>query len=164
MSDGGELRDLYQQVILDHYKRPRHFGALPAANRAARGDNPLCGDQIEVALRVEDGRVADVAFTGAGCAISTASASLMTEAVAGKTVAEAEALFARFHRLLTGSAAEAAAELAGDDLGKLVAFGGVREYPVRVKCATLAWHTLRSALQAPGATVTTEESDDERPH
>ena len=108
--------------------------------------------------------MADVSFSGSGCAISTASASLMAEAIAGKTVAEAEALFARFHRLLTGSGEEAAAELAGDDLGKLVAFGGVREYPVRVKCATLAWHTLRSALEQPGSTVSTEEASDERPH
>jgi nitrogen fixation protein NifU and related proteins len=159
-----ELRDLYQEVILDHYKRPRHFGPLPAANRTASGHNPLCGDQIELFLEVADGRVAKVSFAGSGCAISTASASMMTEAVAGKTVAEAEALFARFHRLLTGTAEEAAAELAGDDLGKLAAFGGVREYPVRVKCATLAWHTLRTALHQSGATVSTEETNDERPH
>jgi nitrogen fixation NifU-like protein len=159
-----DLRDLYQEVILDHTKRPRNFGALGGANRTARGHNPLCGDRLDLYAEVRDGRLVGVSFKGSGCAISTASASMMTEAVRGKTVAEAEALFARFHRLLTGSGEEAAAELAGGELGKLAAFGGVREYPIRVKCATLAWHTLRSALRAPGGTVSTEEDGDERPH
>jgi nitrogen fixation NifU-like protein len=153
-----DLRDLYQEVILDHNKRPRNFGRLATANRTASGYNPLCGDRLELALEVRDGVVVGVAFEGSGCAISTASASMMTEAVKGKTVAEAEATFERFHHLLTDGAGS------GEGLGKLAVFSGVREYPVRVKCATLAWHTLHSALAEPGATVSTEEEDDERPH
>jgi nitrogen fixation protein NifU and related proteins len=138
-----DLRDLYQEVILDHSRQPRNFGALDRANRAARGDNPLCGDRLVLAARVRDGRVEDLAFEGSGCAISVASASLMTEAVKGHTVEEVEAMYQRFHRLLTS---DAAAGEAGD-LGKLEVFGGVREYPIRVKCATLAWHTLHAALE-----------------
>jgi nitrogen fixation protein NifU and related proteins len=136
-----DLRDLYQEVILDHTRRPRNFGTLPAANHQAEGNNPLCGDQVTVFLDLSDGRIRDVAFQGAGCAISTASASLMTEALKGKTVEEARRLFHVFQDLVTTGAGE------GDpELGKLAVFTGVREYPMRVKCATLAWHTLLAAL------------------
>ena len=139
-----ELRELYQSVILDHNKRPRNFGELEGANREANGHNPLCGDILRVQLDVEDGRVAGVAFTGSGCAISTASASLMTEAIKGRPVPEVEQLFGCFHDLVTAPPGEAARP---DGLGKLQVFGGVREFPVRVKCATLAWHTLAEALE-----------------
>ena len=151
MSLSDDLRQLYQEVILDHYKRPRNFGPLPDADHSAEGYNPLCGDQVKVSVRLEDGRVADAHFEGAGCAISTASASLMTDAVKGLTVDEAEALFQRFHGLVSGKS-EVSDE---DDLGKLEALAGVRDYPVRIKCATLAWHALRSALHG-GEKVTTE--------
>ena len=149
MSD--ELRDLYQSVILDHGKRPRNFGALPDANRIADGHNPLCGDKLRVYLKVEDDTVRDVHFDGSGCAISTASASLMTQVVKGMKVADALALFRRFHAFLT---ADRATE--PGDLGKLSVFGGVREFPIRVKCATLAWHTLRNALEGQSAVAQTE--------
>jgi nitrogen fixation NifU-like protein len=145
-----DLDELYQEVILDHTRRPRNFGRLAAANRSASGDNPLCGDRLDLDLEVRDGRIQDVAFQGAGCAISTASASLMTEAVKGRPLAEVQALAERFHTLMTGEGP------AGEELGKLAALSGVREYPMRVKCATLAWHTLRSALAGAGATVSTE--------
>ena len=138
----GELRDLYQEVILDHNRRPRNFGPLPAANRQAEGYNPLCGDKVTVFLDVEDGRIREVAFQGSGCAISTASASLMTEALKGRSVDEARELFHDFHSLVTTGAGEGSPEL-----GKLTVFGGVREFPMRVKCATLAWHTLLAALE-----------------
>jgi nitrogen fixation NifU-like protein len=137
-----DLRDLYQEVILDHSRQPRNFGALAEANHAARGDNPLCGDQLHLSLKVRGEVVEDVAFEGSGCAISMASASLMTQAVKGHTVAEAEDLFDRFRRLLTR---DEPGELG--DLGKLEVFSGVREFPMRVKCATLAWHTLHAALE-----------------
>jgi nitrogen fixation NifU-like protein len=151
-----ELRQLYQEVILDHYKKPRNFGPLAGADHTAEGYNPLCGDQVKVSVRLEGDRVADLHFEGAGCAISTASASLMTEAVKGKTVAEAEELFRRFHGLVSGKGVNGGAvEADGDDLGKLEALAGVRDYPVRIKCATLAWHALRSALHG-GEKVTTE--------
>ena len=146
-----ELRDLYQEVILDHNRRPRNFGPLPEANRQAEGYNPLCGDKVTVFLDVEDGRIAGVSFQGSGCAISTASASLMTEALAGRTVAEARELFRDFHDLVTTGAGEGS-----PDLGKLAVFGGVREFPMRVKCATLAWHTLLAALEAKDQPVSTE--------
>ncbi len=146
-----ELRDLYQEVILDHNRRPRNFGPLPEANRQAEGYNPLCGDKVTVFLDVEDGRIAGVSFQGSGCAISTASASLMTEALAGRTVAEARELFQDFHDLVTTGAGEGSPEL-----GKLTVFGGVREFPMRVKCATLAWHTLLAALEAKDQPVSTE--------
>ena len=146
-----ELRDLYQEVILDHNRRPRNFGGLPNANREAEGHNPLCGDRVTVHLHVEDGRVQDISFEGAGCAISTASASLMTEAVKGRTVEEARRIFHGFHDLLTKETAE---DLAA--LGKLAVFSGVREYPMRVKCATLAWHTLQAALDQKDHPVSTE--------
>jgi nitrogen fixation NifU-like protein len=148
-----DVRELYQSTILDHNKRPRNFRVPEAANREARGNNPLCGDQLTVYLRVEDGVVKDVGFQGSGCAISKASASLMTEAVAGRSLAEVDALFARFHALLTSDATRPA-ELEG--LGKLAVFSGVREYPVRVMCATLPWHTVRAAAHGDAATVKTE--------
>ena len=148
-----DLRELYQAVILDHYKKPRNFRALPEANRSAEGYNPLCGDKVTIYLKVEDGMVRDVSFQGSGCAISTASASLMTDSLKGKTLAEVEALFQKFHEVVAG---EAAREVDGTGLGKLGVFAGVREFPVRVKCATLAWHTLRAALEGEGKTVSTE--------
>ena len=153
-----DLRDLYQEVILDHSKRPRNFHALGSTSRRAEGYNPLCGDRETVYLDLEGDRLKDVAFQGSGCAISTASASMMTEIVKGKTRAEAEALFERFHDLITGKNGEPAG---GPDLGKLAVFSGVREYPVRVKCATLPWHTLKAALASDGARVSTES---EGPH
>ena len=146
-----ELRDLYQEVILDHNRRPRNFGTLPAANRQAEGHNPLCGDRVTVYLDVAGGRIRDLAFQGAGCAISTASASLMTEALKGRSVDEARQLFAGFHGLVTTGAGEGS-----EDLGKLAVFSGVREFPMRVKCATLAWHTLLAALEQKDQPVSTE--------
>ncbi|HSK78652.1 MAG TPA: SUF system NifU family Fe-S cluster assembly protein [Thermoanaerobaculia bacterium] len=144
-----DLRDLYQDVILDHNKRPRNFGPLSGANRQAEGHNPLCGDRVTVSLEMEGDRIKDIAFEGAGCAISTASASLMTEALKGKRVEEARALFHDFHELVTKGEADA-------DVGKLAVLGGVREYPMRVKCATLAWHTLQAALDQQDHPVSTE--------
>ena len=138
-----DLRDLYQEVILDHNRHPRNFGPLPASNHQAEGNNPLCGDKVTVFLDLADGRIRDVAFQGAGCAISTASASLMTEALKGQTVEEARRLFHVFQDLVTTGAGADSPEL-----GKLAVFTGVREYPMRVKCATLAWHTLLAALAA----------------
>lgn len=146
-----DLRDLYQDVIFDHYKRPRNLGPLPEANRRADGYNPLCGDRVTLYLKIEDGVVTDARFEGSGCAISTASASLMTEMLKGKTEADADALFERFHELVAGSAPASAAEL-----GKLAVFAGVREFPARVKCATLAWHTLQAALHDDHQPVSTE--------
>jgi nitrogen fixation protein NifU and related proteins len=146
-----DLRELYQEVILDHTKRPRNFGRLEAANRRAKGHNPLCGDKLDVYLRMKDGVIDDVKFEGAGCAISTASASMMTEAVKGLTQDEALALFEGFHNLLTEES-----NGGGEELGKLAVFSGVREFPVRVKCATLAWHTLKSALENSRTTTSTE--------
>jgi len=148
-----DLRDLYQEVILDHNKKPRNFGVLEGATNEADGHNPLCGDELHVSLRMDGDRVADVRFEGSGCAISTASASLMTEAVKGKTKEEAEALFEGFHDLLTGDPSRL--EAASESLGKLAVFQGVREFPVRVKCATLSWHTLKAALEG-GEEATTE--------
>ncbi len=148
-----DLRDLYQEVILDHSKKPRNFHVMPEADRTAEGYNPLCGDRETVYLDLDGDVLKDVSFQGAGCAISTASASMMTESVKGRTRAEAEALFARFRELITGQNGEKAG---GPDLGKLTVFSGVREYPVRVKCATLPWHTLKAALDGAGAPVSTE--------
>lgn len=145
-----DLRELYQEVILDHHKRPRNFRRIEGASRHIEGHNPLCGDRVTVYVKVEGDRVADVAFEGSGCAISTASASMMTEALKGKTLAEAERTFQAFHRMVTSDAGDEGA------LGKLAAFGGVREFPLRVKCATLAWHTLRAALEGADRTVSTE--------
>jgi len=148
-----ELRELYQSVILDHNKRPRNFGEVEGANHSADGFNPLCGDKITVTLELGDDVVKDVAFNGAGCAISTASASLMTESIKGKTVDEVLQLFEGFHDLVTG---DPTIEVDASGLGKLAVFGGVREFPVRVKCATLAWHTMKSALDGSGEIVKTE--------
>jgi nitrogen fixation NifU-like protein len=145
-----DLRDLYQEVILDHSKRPRNFRSMPDADRRAEGYNPLCGDRETVFVDMDGDVVKDVSFQGAGCAISTASASMMTESVKGRTRAEAESLFERFRDLIVGKGEESA------ELGKLAVFSGVREYPVRVKCATLPWHTLKAALAQNGATVSTE--------
>ena len=150
-----ELRDLYQELILDHYRHPRNFGPLPAASHHAEGHNPVCGDRLTLFLIMEGDRVADVKFEGAGCAISTASASLMTEAIKGKTEAEVRALFEQFHTGLT-AADEAAAGAALADLEKLAVLGGVRAYPVRVKCATLPWRTLTAALDRTQEPVQTE--------
>ena len=149
-----DLRDLYQEVILDHGKRPRNFRELATANRRAEGYNPLCGDRETVYLELDGDVVRDIAFQGAGCAISTASASMMTETLKGKSRAEAEALFERFHDLITG--ASRTRRPTRPPLGKLEVFSGVREYPVRIKCATLPWHTMRSALHGAGATISTE--------
>ena len=148
-----DLRDLYQEVILDHHKKPRNFRKIEHANREAEGFNPLCGDKLRVYMRIKDGVVEDIGFIGAGCAISTASASMMTESLKGKSEAEAKALFERFHQLLTDHS-DSPPDPA--TLGKLAVFSGVREYPVRVKCATLAWHTMRAALEGRQETVATE--------
>jgi nitrogen fixation NifU-like protein len=153
-----DLRELYQEVILDHNRQPRNFGPLPGANRTAEGSNPLCGDRVKVFLDLQGDILAGISFEGAGCAISTASASLMTEALAGKTVAEARALFDRFHELVT-TGAPGGEDLQGEALGKLAVFSGVREYPMRVKCATLAWHTLKAALEGAGRPVTTDQGE-----
>lgn len=156
-----DLRDLYQEVVLDHGRRPRNFGPLPGANRHAEGFNPLCGDQLTLHLKVDEAGVIEQArFEGSGCAISTASASLMTEALKGRHTTEAQALFEAFHTLLTsgqtGDAAGDAATIAPAMLGKLKVLAGVREFPLRIKCATLAWHTLDAALRQVNAAVTTE--------
>jgi nitrogen fixation NifU-like protein len=137
-----DLRELYQEVILDHNKRPRNRGRIEVPTAEADGHNPLCGDQVHVTLHTKDGLIDAIAFEGQGCAISTASASLMTEAVKGKTVEEAEAIFREFQSMVTSP------DDAGEhvDLGSLVALAGVREFPVRIKCATLPWHTLHAAL------------------
>ena len=146
----GDLRELYQEVIFDHNRSPRNFHKMDDADRVAEGHNPLCGDQLTLYVRLEDGVIADASFVGHGCAISTASASLMTEAVKGQPVEAVEALFRDFHALLTGTPPD------GRDFGKLEVLAGVREFPVRVKCATLAWHTLHNALTGEGAAAKTE--------
>lgn len=138
-----DLREIYQDVILDHYRKPRNFSVLEQASHHAKGHNPLCGDRIDVYLSIEDDVVQDVAFQGAGCAISTASASLMTEAIKGKDLATVRSLFETFHHMVTHP--EGDGETA--DLGKLEALAGVRDLPVRIKCATLSWHTLQAALE-----------------
>ncbi len=148
-----DLRDLYQTVILDHNKKPRNFGVLEDADCRADGNNPLCGDKLTVYLKLDHDIVTDIRFDGMGCAISTASASLMTESVRGKKREEIDAIFARFHDLVTKAPGEVTD---GSDLGKLGVFSGVREYPVRVKCATLSWHTLQAALDESGEITTTE--------
>jgi nitrogen fixation NifU-like protein len=168
-----ELNDLYRDVILDHNRRPRNFGGLEPADASAEGFNPLCGDRLTLRLQMADGKIGEIRFEGQGCAISTASASLMTEAVKGKTTAQALQLFERVHALLTedegagqpGAGLPAGGEPpipAAEELGKLNALSGVKQYPARVKCASLCWHTLASALQSTGAvaaalpTVSTE--------
>lgn len=139
-----DASELYQLVILDHNKSPRNFHAMDGADREAEGYNPMCGDQLKVWLKLEGDRIADVSFQGSGCAISKASASLMTTAVKGKTQEEARKVFESFHRMMTGSGGPA------DDLpAKLAVFAGVREFPMRVKCATLGWHALKTALERP---------------
>lgn len=135
------LSDLYQEVILDHNKRPRNFHRLEGASHHAEGYNPLCGDSLSLYVQVDGDTIADISFQGSGCAISKASASLMTDALKGRSVEEARGLFERFHRMVT-----TAPDVAVEDLGKLSVFAGVREFPVRVKCASLAWHTLKAAL------------------
>ncbi|MFZ5557084.1 MAG: Fe-S cluster assembly sulfur transfer protein SufU [Pseudomonadota bacterium] len=146
-----DLRELYQEVIFDHNRHPRNFRAMDPADRKADGFNPMCGDKVTIFLRLDGERIADVSFQGSGCAISTASASLMTEALKGKTLAEAEQLFEEFHSALTDSADGHA-----HDLGKLEVLAGVREFPARVKCATLAWHTVHAAMHGEQVPVTTE--------
>jgi nitrogen fixation NifU-like protein len=149
-----DLRELYQSVILDHNQRPRNYGSLTAPTHAAEGYNPLCGDRVNLTLDVEGDVIREARFEGAGCAISTASASVMTEVLTGRTLEEAEALFDSMLALVTGDPTETAEPPA--ELGKLAVFSGVREYPVRVKCATLPWHTLRAALDNRQAPVSTE--------
>ncbi|HTU34874.1 MAG TPA: SUF system NifU family Fe-S cluster assembly protein [Candidatus Acidoferrum sp.] len=156
-----DLRDLYQELILEHSKAPRNFRALPDASLHAEGYNPLCGDHFTVYLQMDGDSIRDVAFQGSGCAISKASASMMTQTVKGKTKPEAEELFHRFHEMVTnqpgaggGNSANSASK--EDKLGKLAVFAGVRDYPVRVKCATLAWHTLHAALEGAQQPVSTE--------
>jgi nitrogen fixation NifU-like protein len=146
-----DLTDLYQEMILDHGRKPRNFRAMPDATAQAEGLNPLCGDHYQVFLRLDGDRIADVSFQGNGCAISKASASLMSAALKGKTVAEAEDLFSRFHRMVVeGDASQA------EGLGKLAVMKGVAEFPTRVKCASLAWHAMHSALADGGRPATTE--------
>jgi nitrogen fixation NifU-like protein len=147
-----DLQDLYQELILDHSRRPRNLGSLAEANRSAEGYNPLCGDKVKVYVNLEGDVVRDISFEGSGCAISTASASIMTETLKGKTRAQAEQLFETFHNLVTGHGRE----IDSPDLGKLEVFSGVSEFPMRVKCATLSWHTLRAALKGNGEVVSTE--------
>ncbi len=148
-----DLRELYQSVILDHNKRPRNFRKPECANRSAEGINPLCGDQLVVYLNVEDGIVKDVGFNGTGCAISTASASLMTQTIKGMKIGDVEHLFEGFREMVTADPQSGASS---EELGKLSVFSGVREFPMRVKCATLAWHAMSEALHETGETVTTE--------
>jgi nitrogen fixation protein NifU and related proteins len=148
-----DLRELYQETILDHSKKPRNFREMPEATGRAQGFNPLCGDKATVYVRLEDGIVKDVSFKGAGCSISTASASMMTESLKGKSREEVERLFERFHSLLTSDPSRAG-ENAAPELGKLAAFSGVCEFPVRVKCASLPWHKLKAALQGEGQAST----------
>lgn len=146
-----ELRNLYQETIVDHARRPRNFGPLPEASHQAEGFNPLCGDRLLLRLKVVDGVIEAARFEGVGCAISTASASLMTEALQGMTEQQAEALFLGFHSMLTGGV-----PVSGSALGKLEVLTGVREFPSRIKCATLAWHTLHAALHSEQQPVSTE--------
>ncbi len=148
-----ELRELYQQVILDHNKSPRNFKKLENANHFAEGYNPLCGDRIDIYVILNEDKIEDISFVGSGCAISKASASLMSTMVKGKTIEEAEKIFKKFHHLITGKMDE---EVNTEEVGKLAVFAGVREFPSRVKCASLAWHTLISALKEENKTVTTE--------
>jgi len=148
-----ELRELYQQVILDHNKSPRNFKILETANRTAEGYNPLCGDKINIYLELDNDTIKDISFQGSGCAISKASASLMSTVIKGKSVEEAKRLFEKFHDLVTGKLNE---DENIEELGKLAVLAGVKEFPVRVKCASLAWHTMLSALNKEKKTVSTE--------
>jgi nitrogen fixation NifU-like protein len=151
MSDVRELRDLYQEVILEHSKKPRNFRTIETANHKAEGFNPLCGDHFTIYVDVKDGAINDIGFQGSGCAISKASASMMTQMLKGKSETEAEGIFTKFHDLVTGHDGGD-----GQDLGKLAVFAGVSEFPLRVKCATLAWHALRAALKGDQEAVSTE--------
>jgi len=160
-----DLRSLYEDVILDHNRNPRNYPKNPpGATHHAHGYNPLCGDEFTLHLRIDDGKVADVGFEGAGCAISTASASLLTEAVKGRSVDEARQLFAGVHQLLTGEGADSSGEIG--EVGKLQVLAGVNEFPMRVKCATLPWHTFIAALENRAETVSTEEPEPQcaQPH
>ncbi|MEO6874261.1 MAG: Fe-S cluster assembly sulfur transfer protein SufU [Opitutaceae bacterium] len=148
-----DLTELYQQVILDHNRRPRNRGRLPTANRVAHGDNPSCGDQCSVYLRLDGDRIADISFDGSGCAISQASASLMTTQVKGKTPAEVEALYQKFHEIVTTGKEP-------DEMSDIAAFAGVHTFPARIKCATLGWHAALNALKSDPTTVTTESHTD----
>jgi nitrogen fixation protein NifU and related proteins len=151
-----ELRDLYQEVILDHNKRPRNFRNMDDATRHAEGHNPLCGDRVTIFVRLTGDRIEDVSFQGSGCAISKASASLMTDRVKGSTLPEVDSLFEQFQSMVT---APPDSDVDVDGLGKLAVFSGVREFPSRVKCASLAWHALRAALKSDQAKVSTETAD-----
>jgi nitrogen fixation protein NifU and related proteins len=157
MSDA-ELRDLYQEVILDHNKKPRNYRVMENADHRADGHNPLCGDRVTVFVRLTGDRIEDVSFQGSGCAISKASASLMTDSVKGQSVGDVESLFRDFQSMVT-AAPDSDIE-SPDSLGKLAVFAGVREFPSRVKCASLAWHALRAALKESGGTVSTESAND----
>jgi nitrogen fixation NifU-like protein len=148
-----DLRDLYQDIILDHGKNPRNFRAQDHASHTAQGHNPLCGDRITVYLTVEGDRITDASFIGRGCAISTASSSLMTEVLKGKTLGEAQQLFQSFHASVTGGAAPDLAQALEDDFERLAPLEGVKAYPARVKCATLAWHAVEAALRSGGKPV-----------
>ncbi len=148
-----ELRELYQEMILDHYKNPRNYHKLDGASHSAEGHNPLCGDRITIYLLIENDTINDICFEGSGCAICTASCSVMTELLKGKTLTDAESFFGEFHDLVTS---DFAGEPDRDKLGKLAIFAGVREYPIRVKCATLPWHTFHAALRSDSEAVTTE--------
>ena len=148
-----DLRELYQEVILDHNRRPRNRGRVADANLHAEGYNPLCGDMVALTLKTEDGKVQDIAFDGQGCAISTASASMMTEAVKGKSVSEAEEMFRAFQKMVTSPDLNGESEKLGEEIQALA---GVKDHPVRIKCATLAWHALHEALAGHGDKVTTE--------
>ncbi len=148
-----DLKELYQQVILDHNKNPRNFRKLENANHFAEGYNPLCGDKLNVYVDVEDGKIKDISFQGSGCAISKASASLMSSMVKGLSIEEAEKLFKKFHSVITGEITD---EKEIQELGKLAVFAGVREFPSRVKCASLAWHTMEAAFKQEEKTVSTE--------
>ncbi len=150
-----DLRDLYQEVILDHNKNPRNFCVLEHANHTAEGFNPLCGDRLKLYLEIDADQIKDISFQGSGCAISKASASMMTASIKGKTTHEAEAIFQDFHQMLSGKNQAAN----NPKLGKLSVFSGVSEFPVRVKCATLAWHTLKAGMETSGKVVSTEEEN-----
>ena len=146
-----DIKDLYQDIIVDHNRNPRNFGKLEGANKTLEGFNPLCGDKLTLYLKTNDNKIEDIAFDGSGCAISVASASLMTDAMKGKTLEEAETLFNEFHNLITTDD-----DYDSEHLGKLAALAGVKDYPARVKCASLCWHTLHSAIQGEATPVSTE--------
>ncbi len=152
-----DLRELYQEMILEHNKQPRNFRVMADATHTAEGYNPLCGDRLKLFMAVDGGTIKDISFQGSGCAISKASASMMTAALKGKTTAEAEGIFEAFHHMLAPTHSGTPREDRQKDLGKLTVFSGVGEFPTRVKCATLAWHTLRSGLKGEPQAVSTEE-------